>query len=76
MLRLDRRLILSSQVSICVFCVFCGSIFLAYRRARHAEIVDLDGPLPWRSIAAQLRYDGSTMRNSRAELADRHIDLN
>ena len=29
---LDRRLILSPPVSICVFCVFCGSIFLVYCR--------------------------------------------
>ena len=29
---LDRRLTLSSPVSICVFCVFCGSIFLVYCR--------------------------------------------
>jgi hypothetical protein len=30
MIRLDRRLTLSSPVSICVFCVFCGSILLVY----------------------------------------------
>jgi hypothetical protein len=32
MIRLDSRLILSSPISICVFCVFCGSIFLVYCR--------------------------------------------
>jgi hypothetical protein len=32
MIRLDRRLILSTPISICVFCVFCGSIFLSYCR--------------------------------------------
>ena len=30
MIRLDRRLTPTSPVSICVFCVFCGSIKLAY----------------------------------------------
>jgi hypothetical protein len=29
---IDRRLTLSSPVSICVFCVVCGSTFLAYCR--------------------------------------------
>src|ERR1700733_6665113 len=32
MIRLDRRLILPSPISICVFFVFCGSIFLVYCR--------------------------------------------
>jgi hypothetical protein len=30
MIRLDRRLTLSSPASICVFCVVCGSTFLVY----------------------------------------------
>ncbi len=37
MIRLDRKLILSSPVFICVFCVFCGSNFLAYCRHSHSQ---------------------------------------
>src|SRR6516225_4939067 len=55
MIRLDRRLTLSAPASICVFCVLCGSIFLAYCRHNLANSLTNDWAKSHPALAAERR---------------------